>query len=189
MHALYRYLASVVIAQLYPNLQTSLPQSLQVANLLKDFLSQADYKAVRMLEDQNGYSWRKFLPYLKVAYLPHYAKMSKSHSHYNASLLTLCTEMSIFSLQLVTCGDKERKMMVKQGLMEYIICLPSVLPQHSSAQQRARDLVSMLGKEMHLQPPSLNTMARARLAVTHFGLEKAMKTPVQELLSEIYSGH
>ena len=44
----------------------------------------------------------------------------------------------------------------------------------------------MLGKEMNYQPPSLNTMVRARLAVTHFGLEKVLKTPVQELLSEVY---
>eukprot|EP00731_Ephydatia_muelleri_P001515 Em0001g1515a len=42
-----------------------------------------------------------------------------------------------------------------------------------------------VGKEMHLQPPSLMTMARARLAVAHFGLDKVLKTPVQELLSEV----
>eukprot|EP00731_Ephydatia_muelleri_P001982 Em0001g1982a len=75
---------------------------------------------------------------------------------------------------------------VDQGLMDYVICLPSVLPVGSRAQQRAKDLVTMLGKEMHLQPPSLNTMARARLAATHFGLDRVLKAPVQELLSEVY---
>eukprot|EP00731_Ephydatia_muelleri_P001989 Em0001g1989a len=50
------------------------------------------------------------------------------------------------------------------------------------AQKRAKDLVAMLGKEMHLQPPSLNTMARAKLAATHFELDRVLKAPVQELL-------
>ena len=77
-------------------------------------------------------------------------------------------------------------MFASQGLLDYVICLPIVLPAKSRAQQRAKDLVAMLGKEMHLQPPSLNTMTRARLAVTHFGLEKVLKTPVQELLLEVY---
>ena len=77
-------------------------------------------------------------------------------------------------------------MFASQGLLDYVICLPSVLPAKSRAQQRAKDLVAMLGKEMHLQPPSLNTMTRARLAVTHFGLEKVLTTSVQELLLEVY---
>ena len=76
--------------------------------------------------------------------------------------------------------------MVDQGLMDYVVCLPSVLPAGSRAQQRAKDLVAMLGKEMHLQPPSLNTIAKAKLAVTHFGQDRVLKAPVQELLSELY---
>ena len=83
------------------------------------------------------------------------------------------------------CKEIDRKAIVEQGLMDYVICLPSVLPAKSRAQRRAKDLVAMLGKEMHLQPPSLDTMARARLAVTHVGLDKVLKTPCQELLSEV----
>lgn len=75
--------------------------------------------------------------------------------------------------------------MMKQGFSDYILCLPSVLPIHSRAQKRAKDVVSSLGKEIQLQPPSLATMAKARLAVTHFGLEKILKTPLQELVLEV----
>ena len=144
---------------------------------------------VHIWEDQKGYSWRKFLPILKVAYFPYYSKESmlaiSSNDRY-AEMLKLCIEMCIFSLQVMLTGETARKMMVEQGLMEYVICLPSVLPENSNSKQRASNLVSMLGNEMHLQPPSLNVMARARLAVTYCGLEKAMKTSVQELLSEIH---
>ena len=98
----------------------------------------------------------------------------------------MCVETCVLSLQVSMCEERERKMIVQQGLMDYVICLPSVLPAKSRAQRRAKDLVAMLGKEMNLQPPSLNTMTRARLAVTHFGLDKVLKTPVQELLTEVY---
>ena len=104
----------------------------------------------------------------------------------NRKLQMMCIEINVLFFQVILNGARERKRIVEQGLMDYVICLPSVLPAKSRAQQRAKDLVAMLGKEMHLQPPGLSTMARARLAVTHFGLDKVLKTPVQELLSEVY---
>ncbi|KAL5516368.1 hypothetical protein EMCRGX_G001667 [Ephydatia muelleri] len=150
----------------------------------------ADYKELRKWEDENGYSWKKFLPYLRMAYFPYHAKRSVqacgSDPLYR-NFQMMCIETGIFSLQLMMSGEKERKIIEEQGLLDYIICLPSVLPKNSSAQKRAKDLVAMLGKEVHLQPPSLNTMARARLAVTYFGVERALKTPAQELLSEVYT--
>ena len=98
----------------------------------------------------------------------------------------MCIEINVLFFQVILNGARERKWIVEQGLMDYVICLPSVHSAKSRAQQTAKDLVAMLGKEMHLQPPSLNAMVRARLAVTHFGLEKVLKTPVQELLTEVY---
>ena len=155
---------------------------------MEKLLAKIDFKELHKNEKEFGFVWNKYIPHMRVAYLPYNSRRCVeacgSDPQYRA-LQMMCMEMNILFIQVVLCGERERKMMVKQGLMEYIICLPSVLPKRTSAQQRASDLVSMLGKEMHLQPPSLNTMARAKLAVTHFGLEKAMKTPVQELLSEV----
>ena len=98
----------------------------------------------------------------------------------------MCVETCVLSLQVILSGEGERRVMLEQGWLDYVICLPSVLPAKSRAQQRAKDLVAMLGKEMNLQPPSLNTMARARLAVTHFGLDKVRKSSAHELLTVVY---
>ena len=164
-------------------------QYLQVADLMKRFLDKHNYREIRIHEAELGFTWNKYLPYMRVVCFPYDSRKSVlacgSDPRYRA-LQMMCVETSVLSLQVNMCIERERNRMMEQGLMDYVICLPSVLPAKSRAQQRAKDLVAMLGKEMHLQPPSLNAMARARLAVTHFGLEKVLMTPVQELLSEVY---
>ena len=174
----------MLISLLCTSRQRFTSQYHHVVELLKSFLDKHDHKELQAYENELGFKWNKYLPYMRVVYFPHNSRGSVMACGSDPSfraLQMMCVETCVLSLHVVLYGERQRKMMVEQDLMEYIICLPSVLPEHSSAQWKARDLVSMLGKEMHLQPPSLNTMARARLAVSHFGLEKAMKTPVQEL--------
>ena len=164
-------------------------QYLQINELLEQFLCEADANEIHTYEVELGFVLNKYIPYLRVAYMPYHAKKTVqacgSDPRYR-NLQMMCIETHVLFFQVIFIGERERKRMVDQGLMDYVICLPSVLPVGSRAQQRAKDLVTMLGKEMHLQPPSLNTMARARLAATHFGLDRVLKAPVQELLSEVY---
>ena len=168
--------------------QTFTSQYLPVADLMKIFLDEYNYSEIRTHEDEVGFEWSNYLPYLRVTCFPYDSRKSVlacgSDPRYRA-LQMMCVETCVLSLHVNMCKEKDRKAIVEQGLMDYVICLPSVLPAKSRAQQRAKDLVAMLGKEMNLQPPSLNTMTRARLAVTHFGLDKVLKTPCQELLSEV----
>ena len=164
-------------------------QYLQINELLEQFLSEADANEIHTYEVELGYVQERYIPYLRVAYMPFHAKKTVlacgSDPRYR-NLQMMCIEAHVLFFQVILIGEQERKKMVDQGLMDYILCLPSVLPAGSRAQQRAKDLVAMLGKEMHLQPPSLISMARARLATTHFGLDRVLKAPVQELLSEVY---
>ena len=184
-----RYLAAVLMSLLCITRPTFSSQYLQVADLMKSFLDKHNYRELRTIEAELGFAWNKYLPYMRVVCFPYDSRKSVlacgSDPRYRA-LQMMCVETCVLSLQVSMSEERERKMIVQQGLMDYVICLPSVLPAKSRAQQRAKDLVAMLGKEMHLQPPTLNTMTRARLAVTHFGLDKVLKTPVQELLSEVY---
>eukprot|EP00731_Ephydatia_muelleri_P001954 Em0001g1954a len=164
-------------------------QYLQINELMEQFLSEADANEIHTHEVELGYVLNKYIPYLRVAYMPYHAKKTVqaccSDPRYR-NLQMMCIETHVLFFQVILIGERERKRMVDQGLMDYVVCLPSVLPAGSRAQKRAKDLVAMLGKEMHLQPPSLNTMARAKLAATHFGLDRVLKAPVQELLSEVY---
>ncbi|KAL5516780.1 hypothetical protein EMCRGX_G002193 [Ephydatia muelleri] len=156
-----KYLAALQISMLCASRHSFTTQYLQINELLEQFLCEADANEIHTYEVELGFVLNK-------------------------NLQMMCIETHVLFFQVILIGERERKRMVDQGLMDYVICLPSVLPVGSRAQQRAKDLVTMLGKEMHLQPPSLNTMARARLAATHFGLDRVLKAPVQELLSEVY---
>ncbi|KAL5516723.1 hypothetical protein EMCRGX_G002129 [Ephydatia muelleri] len=184
-----KYLAALQISMLCASRHSFTTQYLQINELLEQFLSEADANEIHTYERELDYWLNKYIPYLRVAYLPYHAKKTVqacgSDPRYR-NLQMMCIEMHVLFFQVILIGERERKRMVDQGLMDYVVCLPSVLPAGSRAQQRAKDLVAMLGKEMHLQPPSLNTMARARVAATHFGLDRVLKAPVQELLSEVY---
>ena len=184
-----RYLAALQISMLCASRHSFTTQYLQINELLEQFLSEADANEIHTYERELDYWLNKYIPYLRVAYMPYHAKKTVqacgSDPRYR-NLQMLCIETHVLFFQVILIGERERKRMVDQGLMDYVVCLPSVLPAGSRAQKRAKDLVAMLGKEMHLQPPSLNTMARARVAATYFGLDRVLKAPVQELLSEVY---
>ena len=184
-----RYLSAVLISMLCASRQSFSAQYLQAAELLERFLREADHNELRKYEGELGFVWNKYIANFRVAYMPYNTNRSVlacgSDPRYR-ELQMMCIETNVLFFQVILNGTRERNGMVEQGLMDYVVCLPSVLPAKSKSQQRAKDLVTMLRKEMHLQPPSMNTMIRARLAVTHFGLDKVLKTPVQELLSEVY---
>ena len=102
------------------------------------------------------------------------------------SLHQLCMEAGVFSLQNMLQGEDVRDILVKEGMLDYLQCLPWCLPQGSPAQARAKELVEFVGQKMQLQPPSLATMARARIAASYLGLQKVLKTlSVQMLFLEI----
>ena len=185
----YRYCTALQISMLCASRHSFTTQYLQINKLMEQFLSEANANEIHTYERELGYVLNKYIPYLRVAYMPYHAKKTVqacgSDPRYR-NLQMMCIETHVLFFQVILIGERERKRMVDQKLMDYVICLPSVLPAGSRAQQRAKDLVSMLGKEMHIQPPSLISMARARIAVTHFGLDRVLKASVQELLSEVY---
>ena len=199
-----RYFAAMFFAQL----ATSSPhllrpeQTTKLCNFLKSFLEEADYREVREHEVKNGYIWSTMVPFVKLAYFP-YANPNRScssatHVHTLTDrqssdvetvrkLQELCVEAGIFSLQNMLSGAPAREILVEEGLVEYVTCLPWCTLPGSRAQERARDLVSALRHEMQLHPPRLGTLTRAKLAAWHFGLEKVLRTiSVHELLAEVY---
>ena len=69
--------------------------------------------------------------------------------------------------------DHHLDVLVKEGLLDYTMCLPAVLP--GECQPRARSLVNELGKHRQLQPPSLCTLAKAHIAKAFCGLQPVME--------------
>ena len=74
-----------------------------------------------------------------------------------------------------------RKVVVEQGLAEYIQCMPWHLPRGTSAHTRACKLTTSL-QDILQNPPSLLKTAQTKLATEYFGLDYVLnKTPHQLL--------
>lgn len=209
---LIRYFSCVFYSQLLtlsPYLFT-LNQKITIAKFISGFLNEATPNEIRNHEVKNGYKWSTVIPLVKVAYYPrHSRKFSMevhrdtdpdacdsmrdpdtidTHDKDSAAALNMlavhCIETGVFSMQNVLHDEEIRDVLVHEGLVDFITCMPWNVPQESRVQQRARELVTFLSQHMQLQPPSLVNMTKARLASLNFGLDKVLNThSVHELLT------
>lgn len=160
---------------------------------IKEFLESADYKQIREHEKSNGYIWSTVEPIVKLAYFPYNNpsrtlctyKFSKDTNKEMRELEDLCVEAGAFSLQNMMLCDTIRELLIAEHLLDFVVCLPWHLDKNTKAYKRACELNTFLAEKMQMEPPSLVNMAKAKLAATHFGLEKVTTLSVHELALEI----
>ena len=176
----------------------SLKQKSTLAQFISNFLDEATPKQIRDHEVKNGYKWSTVTPFVKLAYYPRFNRELSMEIHRDTAstdaqdsmtvdlnmLAVHCIEMGVFSMQNVLHDEEIRDVLVCEGLVDYIVCMPWNVPQESRVQQRATELVTFLSQHIQLQPPSLVSVTKARLASLHFGLEQVLNTlSVHDLLS------
>ena len=154
---------------------------------MSTFLITATPSVVTEREQENGFFWCIFLPFLKLLYIPTPSFVTRTDCDLDevslSSLWLLGIESAIFGLQCMLANDRCRGGLLKEGLIDYFVCLPGHVPPQ--LQEKARTLVASLGTHVQLQPPSLGVLARAKLAKMHFGLEKMIHVhSVHEVFSE-----
>ena len=177
-----RFNTGIVLAQVglgSPHLLfDSIPPHLlqQTLRLLSDILETASPAEIRQ---HDKILWGTFLPYLRYLYKPSVIIESVAAVAQGGDTRTYlyitCCNVLLYGLETVLGGyvDHHLEILVKEGLFDYTVCLPAVLP--GECQPRARSLVSELGKHRQLQPPSLCTLAKAHIAGTFCGLQPVME--------------
>ena len=157
----------------------------QILNLMSDMLEATSPAEIRQYEEKLGVVWCTFLPHLRYLYKP--SAIVKEANSVGDIRSTLCISWCNVLLHFLenAFGRKHHfEILVKEGLLDYTMCLPAVLP--GECQPRARSLVNELGKHRQLQPPSLCTLAKAHIAKTFCGLQPVMEmNSVREFLYEI----
>ena len=132
-----------------------------IKTLMTFVIDSVDPVKLRQYEEKEGLIWGTFIPYLNHLYSP------------PPSSGTQLWSLSINILLHILINTLGRKLHVeylcKEGLLDYTVNLPSVVPVECQA--LAREVVCELGRHVALQPPSLSTLARAKLAKLCFGLE------------------
>ena len=183
---IFRSYICIALAQIglgSPDLYTSIPFYLQqqMLSLMLDFLETGTPAEIRRYEKEMGSAWDTFLPYVQFLYTPATSNMSNADSNLHIH----CCNVLLHGLENTLGRELHLEVLVKEGLLDYTMCLPAVLPVE--CQPRARSLVNELGKHRQLQPPSLCTLAKAHIAKTFCGLKPVMEmNSIGEFLHKFY---
>ena len=150
----YRFNTSIVLAQVglgSPHLLfDSIPPHLlhKVLRLLSNMLEVASPAEIRLYDK---ILWGTFMPYLRYLYKPStiiesVTSETAEGGNVKTKLHISCCSVLLYGLETVLGGyvDHHLEILLKEGLLDYTICLPAVLP--GECQPRARSLVKELGK-------------------------------------------
>ena len=151
---------------------------------------------IRRYEEKVTLAWGTFLPFVQFLYkpLPNIDDQdTKKDSEFNnvdnlrCKLHISCCNVLLHGLENSLGRELHLEVLVKEGLLDYAMCLPAVLP--GECQPRARSLVNELSKHRQLQPPSLCTLAKAHIAKAFCGLQSVMEiNSIREFLHELDKG-
>ena len=172
----------------------TLPELLRINIFLQETLAKVDIDAAHKFLHEKLCGWIGTLKGIaNVAYYPYHnprfscvqTYYSKEHTRVVRQLEQRCVEVGIVSLHTALLGDIEKQVLVKEGLVDYVVCLPWCVPKQSATYHRALSMITYLRGTVQLQPPSLLNLAKAKLASMHFGLKKMLNTfSMQDLLHE-----
>ena len=142
----------------------------QMEFFVNHFLISLDFRLFCIwMRKVNGFIWHDLFTPLRLAYSPlRYTSICRIDS--------LCFEAVIIHIQMLLNSYDERQILIRQGLLDYLICLPWHISEGLEAHKRAKLLLEMVGCNIPLQPPSLNNIVRAKLAAMWCGLEEAMSS-------------
>jgi hypothetical protein len=140
---------------------------------MSDMLEAVSPAEIYLYEEKEELVWGTFLPYLQYLYKPSPIKDFTTENDLRAELYVACCNVLLHFLESTLGKELHLEVLVKEGLLDYTMCLPAVLP--GECQPRARSLVNELGKHRQLQPPSLCTLAKAHIAKTFCGLQPVME--------------
>ena len=166
-----------------------LPLKGKIYGFMKDYVDTVNPGTLRKHRDQLGVYHFKLLSIVAIPYSPldpthpHY---TPTHNHALRQLKQLCVEFGVLRLHIELIGKHELSCVIENGLLDFVVCLPWIVEAGSRAHSRACELLSFLRSEMVLQPPSLINLARAKLAVMHFGLSRIVNLSVQEVFMDYH---
>ena len=151
----------------------------QIQAHMQDLLSQTDPDTIRLAEVKEGYYWLTLVPFVKLAYEPDSLQTPEMQQ-----LQLLSLETVLLGLRNMLARETHRKVLLREGLLDFVLCLPSYVPE--SLRPHARQLIKVLSSndDVCIGPPRLVNVVKAKLAKWALGLERVMEMSVGEIVSE-----
>ena len=184
----YRCYTAVVLAQLICGsaslLQTFPQESLEKMLSLMNKVLIYDPDTIREYEISEGAVWGTFLPFITFLYAPRPKSISISTSGtFEISNLHHCAcNVLLHCLENALGRERHIATLVEEGLLDYLVALTWIVPG-----ERIKNVVREVAKFRQLQPPSLTSLTKAKLAKSQWGLKKLIEMQtISELLSSCH---
>ena len=141
---------------------------------MENTLQEKSLKEIAQCEEELGYHWCTLQPNISLLYRP--------SSKLYPKLQQYCQELTVASSHIILSNQSHRKVLIKEGLLDYIICLPWLTS--GPVQDRAKELVTMIEQapDVCIQPPSLVNITKATVAKYYCGLDKVLQLSVPEMV-------
>eukprot|EP00731_Ephydatia_muelleri_P038357 Em0731g2a len=174
-----RYLSCMLLAQLVLMSLKEIPPSLYqpILSFMEEFLLTPNYIEDAM-QDLYNFVWCTILPHVRLLY-------TQDEESELASALKFYSIEILLGLHSMLRRKNHCMVILNEGLVDYIVCLPSHVPE--TLRSKARGLIQLLSSEGNItvHPPRLINLAKAKLAKMYFGHEFVLSTPVSEIVNRI----
>ena len=183
VHLLFRYFTQLYLALVIlpsPECIIALGTVCQDIYLnMTVFFKDQLFDAVLKWEQDHDFFWSTLLPLVSALYIPNimagFGLLEK--------LQLLSIETILFALRVMLIRENQRKILAKEGLLDYIRCLPAHVPV--SLRSQAKKVVEITSDKQTHSPPSLLVTVKAHIAKTFCGLDKVLKLSIGQLCSEL----
>ena len=130
---------------------------------MQTFLEDHTYFTVREAESKTTYFWSTAKPLVCLAYF-NYEQCSNNEDMV-LKIHSMSVRAALFSLQNICLSNDGGKILEKEGLMDFLTCLPWYITKEVSAS--ANEILEvLLQRGMRFTPPSLLNIAKARIALS-----------------------
>ena len=150
----------------------------KTVEILRHFLSVARVQDITALEEKYSYNWITILPFVEMLFVPIFG--------YDATPVDTIIEppgiegcqhwsmcVALLALEAEMGRKCNRELVVHQGLMDFIVCLPWGVPQ--KWQEGCEKVVQLFAAGKKLPVPRLATIAKAKLARCSLGLRELLQ--------------
>lgn len=139
--------------------------------VLLEEVCESDPVAVRTYEIKEGLIWGTFLPYMGYLYRPRRLGVER-HGSLTEELQLLSVKVLLCSLHNALGREDHIKILIEEGLLDYVVSLLWHVP--TSCIDVTRNMIKDIGKLTVVKPPSLCSIAKAKLARDVIGLKKVL---------------
>ena len=146
-----------------------------MSSFMSKFLKNSTYELVHQAEIETCYFSSTIKPLVRLCYF-HYEKEINTPTVQMTPVLKelyfTSVKAGIFSIQNISLSDDFKDIVDKEGLIDYLICLPWYVTK--DLKDDAQLLVQLTAAKVKLQPPKLMNIAKACLTSSQFTLDEIL---------------